>query len=475
MRVANKIIYGLLIGSLMVSCVKDDGEYDYLQLEGVDFSNMPTEQNAIIGTDLVINGDIITEIPENDRAYAWYIPAYAGGSWGADTLSREKDLNVVTSFDPGSQNLIFSVYDKKHDVRYNKAINLNVVTPFSQGWAILKEKDGATEFDFISEITGNHVVDVFENVAKVNLTGTPLNIGFNWSTTLGWNQMFVCTSEGGAYFDGVAMQLDTYILDRFNSTSEIELPFTAFGIDDKTDTYGWPILAGGKLFTKSGRYLEDGWWEFPADGDYYITDKFASSLGQVVYFDEAHRRYMVNARNGNYMDYYLLIPETTADPENDLFDPSALNMDCIWMETVRSTYQVVSVLKDDAGSYFLQRFSSSYYKAFDAIAHIQLEAGMVDDQSQFVNDNVYDFTYFSQGNKIHRYSRVSDMINRDYLEVSGDVKKLEVHKEGGILAVVYDSQTGSTIEIIDLLNDATVLGTYEIDSKVVEIEHKLDD
>ncbi|GAF05207.1 PKD-like family lipoprotein [Saccharicrinis fermentans] len=475
MKIVNRIIYSLLIGSVMVSCIKDDGDYDYIELNGVDFSNLPTEQNAIIGSNVVIYGDIITDIPEEDRSYAWYIPALGSGAWVADTISTDKDLNMLTSLSPGLQNLVYSVYDTKHDVRYNKPIELYVVTPFSQGWAILKEKDGLAEFDFISEITEDHVVDVFENVAKVSLTGTPINIGFNWNTYLGWNQMFICTSEGGAYFDGISMKLDTYITDRFNSTNSLEFPFTASGINDRTDSYGWPMLAGGKLYAKPGRYLEDGWWEFPAEGDYYITDKFAASAAHVVYFDEKNKRYVVNAMNGYYMDYYKLIPTVMIDPDNDLFDPGNLNMDCMYMEQVRSTYQVISVLKDDSGTYYLQRFMSSWYNGFESYANIELAPGLVDDNSQYANDNVYDFTYFSQGNKLHRYNRVSDVINQDYLVLTGDVKKLEVHKEGGILAVVYDNGAGSKIEIRDMLDGGVILETYEIDSKVVEIEHKLDD
>ncbi|MGQ1783815.1 MULTISPECIES: PKD-like family lipoprotein [unclassified Saccharicrinis] len=476
MKIINRIVYSLLIGIFMVSCLKDNGEYDYIELEGVDFSNLPTEEYAIIGTELEIEGNIVTDIPEENRAYAWYIRVFRDGDRTGDTLSVEKDLNVITSFDPGTQNLIYSVYDKENNVRYNKAIDIYVVTPFTQGWAILKEKNGLAEFDFISEITDDLIVDVFENVAKVNPTGTPVNIGFNWNKAQGWNQMFICTSDGGAYFDGITMQLDKYIVDRFNSTSRLELPFTKIGIDNITDGYGWPLLAGGNIYTKNGSSLEDGWWEFPAEGDYYVTDKMAWGLGTVVYFDELNRRYITNAKNGYYTDYYKMEAVTTSDPENALFDPSNLNMDCMWMETEGSSYNIISVLKSDAGNYFLQRFLSHITKGFTANAHIQLPTGLVDDNSQYANDNVYSFTYMSQGNKIHRYNRVSDVINENYLELTGEIKKLEVHKEGGVLAVVYDSQDGgSTIEIIDLLNDGAVLATYEIDSKVVEIEHKLDD
>lgn len=475
MKIVKRIIYALCIG-ILGSCVTDHGDYDYIELGDVDFSSLPTEIYAIIGTDLVITGDIESDIPEEDRSYAWYIPEYSGGVWQGDTLSTAKDLNIITSFDPGEQSLIYSVYDMRNDVRYNKLIELYVVTPFTQGWAILKEKDGLAEFDFISEITGDHISDVLGNVAKVALDGTPLNISFNWNTSQGWNQMFVCTTEGGAYFDGVNMQLDSYIIDRFNSTNSLELPFTQIGIDNITDSYGWPLMAGGKIYTKSGSYLEDGWWEFPAEGDYYVTDKIAWGLGTVVYFDEKNRRYITNAKNGYYTDYYAMEALSSADPENDLFDPSNLNMDCMWMETEGSSYNVVAVLKDDAGKYFLQRFLSHVSSGFTANAHIQLDAGLVDDESQYANDNVYSFTYFSQGNRIHRYNRVSDVINQDYLVLPAEVKKLEVHKEGGILAVVYDNGNGgSTIEMLDLLNDAAVLASYEIDAPVVEIEHKLDD
>lgn len=475
MKILNKIIYVILI-VLVASCVKDNGNYDYIELGSVDFSVVPSEVYAIIGTELVIEGNIESDIPEEDLSYVWFIPTFADGEWTGDTIGTEKDLNIITSFDPGLQNLIYSVYDKGHDVRYTKSIDLYVVSPFTQGWAILKEKNGLAEFDFISEITGDHIVDVLENVAKETLPGTPLNLSYNWNVSQGWSQLFICTSEGGAYFDGIDMQLESYMVDRFKSTSHLDLPFYAIGIDDITDGYGWPIMAGGNIYTKSGSYIEDGWWEFPAEGDYYVTDKFAWGLGTVLYFDEKNRRYITNAKNGYNTDYYSMEAVNTADPENDLFDPSNLNMDCLWMETESANYNIMAALKDDDGNYFLQRFYSHIAYGFSSYANIQLDAGMVDDDSQFTNDNVYTFTYWSQGNKIHRYNRVSDVVNQDYLVVSGDVKKMEVHKEGGVLAVVYDNgEGGSTIEMLDLLNNGAVLATYEIDSKVIEIEHKLDD
>lgn len=474
MKIINRIIYCLIIVNILSSCVKDEGNYDYKILPGVDFSNMPTEQYAIIGTSLIINGDIETDIPEEDISYAWYIPEYENGGWQGDTISTEQDLSVITSYDQGTLNLIFSVYDKLNDVRYNKSIDLHVVTPFSQGWAILKDKDGIAEFDFISEITEDHIVDVFETVAGVTLSGTPINIGLNWKTSTGWSELYVCTSEGGARFDATIMKLESYFIDHFSTTDHLESPFTNVAIDYYADSYGWPLIAGGKVYAKNGTYLEDGWYEYPSAGDYYVSDKSAWALGNVVFFDDLNQRYISYVVNGYTIDCYNLTSVVSSDADTALFDPSNVGMDCIWMETEGTSYNIVSVLKDADQNYFLQRFLLSS-ATFTANAHINLENGLVDDNSQFANDNVYSFTYMSQGNRIHRYNRESDIIDPDYLSATGEITAMEVHKEGAILAIVYDNANGgSTIELLDMLNDGVSIATYDIDSKIIELEHKLD-
>ena len=116
MNKINILLMALASTSLM-SCLSDEGNYDYTQLGTVDITGLDDSYRFILQEKVNLQPVVKTDIDQERLTYCWRV--------GADTLSKTKDLEytfvkVPTSTDP----LTFEVYDKATDVRYAKQMTM---------------------------------------------------------------------------------------------------------------------------------------------------------------------------------------------------------------------------------------------------------------------------------------------------------------------------------------------------------------
>lgn len=484
MKLFNKIAYILMI-LIIASCNEDDGNYSYTSLPEADFSAMADQVDALLGERLLVKGDVDIDLNEESIAFAWYTTKFIEGVNYADTLSTERDLDIFLTIPPGNEiPVYYSVYDKEHEVRYVKKILINVQTPFSEGWGILKEKNGKAEYDFISYVTSDYYVDILENISKVNLEGKPLELFYNYKKGSGiysWSTTSILTEQGGVFLDSYSMEKESSMLDRWRSTSSMELPFTGAYLSN--DAYGnafASFFVGGKLYPKLASIPTDLWWEIPVAGDYHVS-KYAVVLSRdwIILFDDVERKY-IYALGGLDADLNGMHTLSAAN-DDPAFDPNTVNKDLLWMEgkwsDARWSYNkpIVSVLKDDAGVYYMHRFSGSDYSGFNAELEFEFPSGSVNDMSCFAsNPTSLPYTYIATGNKIHRYNHESDGLTLDFLTLEGNITKLAVDHEGEVMAVVLENGTASVVVLLDLLNDGQELSRYNVDSGVVDIKYRND-
>ena len=478
-----KLIYILAVIVSCYSCLDDEGNYDYIDPGTIDFSGMVTEVNAVLGEHLFIDGKFTTSADESDLSYAWFTSAEDENYKSyADTLCTTKNFDqiLVTNPDEGTI-LIYSVYNNKLDVHYYHEITLSVVTPFSTGWGILKEKNGKAELDFISEINEAPTFynDVLTNITKVSPEGKPLSLDYHWNVWEPYSRATILTDQDGLFIDAFSMSKLAGIFESFQSIDYINLPFTGGYLGQHAFWEGdvGGLFANGKIYLKAGRGYNDNFWEAPIEGDYIVTGQVCGVLNAVLLFDEKNRRYIYVPIGdyATYSDYKTYV----FNEDSDAFDPNNLNKDCIWMAPEVGAgaslwgASVYAALKDDAGKYYLQNFTADSYD-FTATLEIELPDGLVDENSQFLNNGVYPYTYLTQGSVIHRFSQKTEGIEQDYLNIGSDIKDIAIDHDGEILAVVVDNGAGSTIIMRDLVNNVEV-ARYEIDSKVVDLKYKRDD
>lgn len=169
------IFYAFLLLPLFVSCLKDEGNYDYAPVSGPTFYfKTPAHLYCYEGDTTYMTGKFRYETPDSlermaDVRCEWEVNGVV--------LSDEKDFNVPTSviieklglkeFPSGFLAGTFAVIQKSTGMRYLHRIFYNVLPKFSRGqWLILSEDGGGSKLSyqrFFLKNNGNKTDSIFEN------------------------------------------------------------------------------------------------------------------------------------------------------------------------------------------------------------------------------------------------------------------------------------------------------------------------
>ena len=213
----NKLIYiTFFIGTLIClsSCYNDNGNYDYISLPDVKIT---TDKDAYaaeqfqtleIAADVDLAGD-----SEADYEYTWRL-------WSNDikrkdyqkekVIGNEKNLSFKVEELAGLYTLVFTCHNKRTNVDTFKQMALTVQGSITEGWLVLHEKDGVTDFDLIKTPFFSSRVDkdiVLRNLYAINgeqLEGRGVRIG----SFIDYQRQYVTimTDKGGAKLEGSTMQ-----------------------------------------------------------------------------------------------------------------------------------------------------------------------------------------------------------------------------------------------------------------------------
>ncbi|WP_421918575.1 PKD-like family lipoprotein [Marinifilum sp.] len=476
MKALKKITYIAIACLLLVSCLKDEGNYDYDMLTEIDLSDIQSQTyNVFVGDILTITPELGESISEENLEFLWarrYVDD--NSDFQLDTISTDKTLDVAINLAPGNHTFILDVLNTERVYRKKVFFDVLVETPFDKGWVILKEKGTATDFDYYSDITEKLSENVLENITGVNLSGKPVSSGHIFNSWNGYSQLNILSEDGGVFLDATSM-LEIGTWEEQWKPTYLELPFsgTSISYNGRLKT----LVAGGKIFPYSTDFqnpISEGldWFELPVKGDYYANGMLCGWYTGLLVYDELNRRYI--NYSGNTFDEF---EEISVNIEEQPFDPNNLQMNVLYMdndELEAYNGNVVSFLKADDGSYYTHEFKTHRRDGFTVAYHEKLPDGAISDMSVYAVSTKLPFSYMSNGNKIHRYNRDSYQLQTDYITAEGNITAMGLSKDGKNLAVATDNGAGSKITFYDLFNDELVLMTLETDSKVVKLMQKWD-
>lgn len=143
------LLLGLFL--LITSCYRDKGSYDYTELPEVTIENLKDAYNIAQLDTLVLNPEIITandEYSADDWNYVWRL--YPGKN-NIDTVGRERILSYRFMENPGIYHLYFTAVNKQTELKYSKDIEINLAGVYMDGWMVLYEKDGNSDFDLLND------------------------------------------------------------------------------------------------------------------------------------------------------------------------------------------------------------------------------------------------------------------------------------------------------------------------------------
>ncbi len=302
------IIYiGLLTGIILSACVKDDGNYDYLDISEItpgDVSGIETFYNVNSLDRLHITPDVSRIKNDEDFEYYWVV-------WGTnsnvsdwkDTIGYEKTLDYVVTLTSGTYKLAFQAKNKQTGISVYFLTDVTVASVYSEGWFVTKSENGTTDLDLVKK-DGTLYSDILQSVNGEGVPGEGLKTYYQWgyytqqqenpdgTVTNLENQkvMYVLTDSDMRVYNAEDMQLFKTFEDAF-----FEVPKKA-PQDMYLGLVGQFVMNNGKIhWIKLGGNI--GKFGFPVLGDYnaapfnmggmdrgiLIFDKNSSSFKGVPY------------------------------------------------------------------------------------------------------------------------------------------------------------------------------------------------
>lgn len=169
---------------MLASCYSDDSTVATELIPDIAVSGLSEEGYTVISfadNYLDITADVNTNYPESQLSYRWYLidkmAEYAIGDeehpYQWEAIGEGRTLHYNVRLVPGEYEVVLEVKAANGYTVYRKA-NLNVTTPFSEGFYILKETVGGnTELDLCNPVTGLYKEDCLTAVHGQPLIGAP--------------------------------------------------------------------------------------------------------------------------------------------------------------------------------------------------------------------------------------------------------------------------------------------------------------
>lgn len=142
-------LYGLvtlLLTLLLSSCFDDKTNMNILDNEVITIENIEERYERLTSIDrLVIDPEVTSSRNDAEFSYKWGI--YEDYSSGIESIAETKNLNYLVNKSAKKWTLVFFATNVKTGFTEMIESRLDVVTPFSRGWYVLKDDGTSSDID----------------------------------------------------------------------------------------------------------------------------------------------------------------------------------------------------------------------------------------------------------------------------------------------------------------------------------------
>lgn len=180
------IWFTCLIGLLITACYDDNGNYDYRKIGEVQIDGLEETYECVAYQDVLhVEPKVTITDGSSDLEYFWTLNLTPGSSTMSekikielDTIGRERVLDYPITEKAGAYDLTLWAKNKANGATSIETVSLSVVTPFSEGFYLLKEINGGTDLDLHLK-DGSYVMDILEAKDGQPMPGAPVSIGLD--------------------------------------------------------------------------------------------------------------------------------------------------------------------------------------------------------------------------------------------------------------------------------------------------------
>ena len=435
-----KNIFLCLAASLLAaSCIDDKGNYDYVSGESVmpvSITGMAKDTTIQQGSDFVLTAGkhfIVNNDDPSRYTYQWSVSeAVTGGFLPTRTyIGEEENLNYPMKLAVGDWTLTLQIWDKKLDIYTKSQMSLKVVaTPLDKGWYVLKDQDGYTDIDYITD-GGKMYADVLAPSGN-RVKGTAVKIAYQpsryyhvkknadgTSTTLS-NQkaLHILTTEDLCTFNAQDLQLFKTFQDQFYTA-----PSTCNPQDIDVAGTDLNMINNGQMFGIYGMSSNIGKYGGAKVGDLDIYPCMLNNASNELVWDKkSHSFYSGRASMST------LTPFTDPAP-NASFPASLSDMpyDMVKMTAGQAgnysgDYGFALMKGTSDGKYYLAHLRYDYsgsYSTYPMTSWLEVPSNSTLLQNDCMATPASgEFVYYSIGNKVYTYTNASGISDRDHLQLT---------------------------------------------------------
>ena len=390
----NKLKYIFLIvsGFVMISCMKDLGNYKYEDVGKPQIGNLPASISVTIPDNLKITPTV--NIPENDCKTVWFVQIKDKTANDvetyADTLSRQLSLDVPFEYPVGAYTLYLKVTDKTTGVSEYASTEVSVISGYSTGYYLLKETiEGNTELDF-HRTDGNVFSDLIAKSNGTALNGKPKTLSYlngycYLNETTGQNDinsLLVALSEKDCvtlnmmdmsqargydqwYFDSS----NIYPVEKIHHFNNLCYSYGMFAEDGLFTNYqcaAWEMYSSGKL-ASSADIMMDGTLRYSCASDvcYFVYSAyFYDSLNSAINY--------VNLNGECYKAKLQYTPLTSG--QNPKLEKLADRVIYVGGVSPEDNYVIIICEREDGSKYLYYALADEQVLNIEAKSEITLES-----------------------------------------------------------------------------------------------------
>lgn len=192
---------------LVAACAEDKGNYTYGDKAVITIDGIASRIDVLAGAEYIDLKPTVTSNLEgiiddgNPNFEFLYQRKNSRGEWVE--VGDKKDLYILASLETGTHPFLFSVTDKRTEVKSLKLFNVNATTITSEGWMLLcnEGENERVRLDMLAQISTSRIIPAYDVIIRkedVPEQYHATNLGF-YSTNGGTGNRIVMMSEDAAY------------------------------------------------------------------------------------------------------------------------------------------------------------------------------------------------------------------------------------------------------------------------------------